>query len=121
SALACSTSWSPLRLATSPPSTSRRGSRAVSQRTLRSPHVERRPPPPRVATRRREGRARTRRDVAVFRRPTGTRSSPATRSHRHFVTPLAEYPDVLGLYGLIALLARCLDAGGTRGIYAAGT
>src|SRR2546422_2830491 len=42
-------------------------------------------------------------------------------AHRHFVTPLAEYPDVLGLYGLIALLARCLDAGGTRGIYAAGT
>jgi hypothetical protein len=42
-------------------------------------------------------------------------------AHRHFVTPLAEYPDVLGLYGLIALLARGLDAGGTCGIYAAGT
>jgi len=42
-------------------------------------------------------------------------------AHRHFVTPLAEYLDVLGLYGLIALLARGLDAGGTRGIYAAGT
>jgi hypothetical protein len=37
-------------------------------------------------------------------------------AYGHFVAPLADRPHVLGLYGLVALPARCLEAGGTSGI-----